>query len=304
MKLTKISKDFTPLDVGIIFGIDTESDTPNNLQVEIVESLSGEVVATQQLRQVCQAELNIAPYIERFAERTPSQRPYTTFTDAPTATHHIRIGDATSHSTTTSVNRVQVATPALVSAMPHLRTIPQGGHDEVMILADEGALISANITTDKGEELSLDYTSPTGAVLLTLATADFALECRTIEVALSCDGSQIGQLRYNIAPNRKSAVRLAWISEQGTIERYTFPALTSATHKADEHTVTLQSHYEPRATIDALAQIVAAPKVWIERNSSYREVEVATSTIDYNLFGEPDSIAIALSVKRGEEVLW
>lgn len=304
MKLIQISENFTPLDDGVLFSVNAESEAPADIRLDIVDSVSGMVVATQQLREVRRAKVNIAPYIERFAERTPSHYPYTSFSEAPTAIHHIRVDEICSYSVITSVNRVQVTTPTLLTAMPRQRCIAYGESDEVMIFAEEGALISATVTTDWGEELSLDYTSTSGAAIFTLASADFDTECRKIDVTIACNGTPLGSLRYNLAPRHKCALRLAWISERGTIERYTFPTPVSVTRKGDERTVTIQSHYEPRAVVEALAQIVASPKVWVERNGSFCEVKVATSTLEYTLFGEPDSIALTLLAEGGEEALW
>ena len=73
MKITKLSKNFTPLNKGIYFGIDTESDTPTTLTVEIIDSSTTEVIATQQLREVTSAKVNIAPYLPRFEEYKPMQ---------------------------------------------------------------------------------------------------------------------------------------------------------------------------------------------------------------------------------------
>ena len=63
MIITKLSDDLTPLHKGIFFGIETESDTPSDLLVEVVNIQSGAVVAEQQLHNVTSADVNIAPYI-------------------------------------------------------------------------------------------------------------------------------------------------------------------------------------------------------------------------------------------------
>ena len=70
MKITKISNDFTPLSEGIFFGVNSESREPSDLVVEVVDVATDEVVAVQQLRGVIEAHVNIAPYLNRFAERT------------------------------------------------------------------------------------------------------------------------------------------------------------------------------------------------------------------------------------------
>ena len=63
MKITKLSDNFTPIHKGIYFGIETEESAPTNLEVEIIDSSTSEIVATQQLREVTSATINIAPYL-------------------------------------------------------------------------------------------------------------------------------------------------------------------------------------------------------------------------------------------------
>lgn len=305
MTLTPFSENFAPLDEGVFFTVNAGEEGPADIRLDIVDSMSGNVVATQQLRGVRRTKVNIAPYINRFTERTPSQYPYATFNDAPTAIHHIRVEEKCSSSIITSVNLVRPTLPAIISAMPLSRSISHGESDEVLILAEEGDSITAELTSDKGEELAIEYTSTTGAVIFTLSTNDFHQDTRTVDVAFACNGTPLGTIRYNLAPRYKRSARLAWISEQGTIERYTFPTIAFATReKGAKRTVALQSHYEPCATIEALAEIVASPKVWLEREGTYREVTVATSTINYNLFNKPDSIILTLSSEGREEALW
>ena len=320
MKLTKISNDFTPLHHGIIFGIDTESSEPSDLVVEIIESESGEVVATQRLRKVCQAEVNIAPYIERTKGRTPHTSATSILSEAMTAKHHIRIGEEVSEAITTSVNLEPATVPTLLTTMPFARKIAYGEQDEVLIVAGAGSKIAAHITTNNEESLSLEYTTASGVAIFTLATKDFGLWADRIEVVLECNGKPLGTLRYTIAPSYKGNTRLAWISEKGSIERYTFPAITSTSRKVErtilnalasreviesrtELFATLRSHYEPKATIEALARIISAPKVWIERQNGVQEVVVATSSLDSNLFNEPNAVTLTLSVARREEVV-
>ena len=113
---------------------------------------------------------------------------------------------------------------------------------------------------------------------------------------------------------------MAWISSRGSIERYTFPVTANRQRKAEKQTIrtrdrvgvvsssterrqTLVSRFEPRATIDALADIISATRVWIEEKGGFREVEVCSSVIDGNLFSEPDCVAIELIDGHREEVV-
>lgn len=319
MKITKISNDFTPLHQGILFGIDTETEEPTDLVVEIINSMSGEVVATQMLRNATKSQVNIAPYIQQPANRTPSTQEYPTIKDVPTYAHHIRIGNSVSESITTCCNTEAVVPPSLVSAMPHTRRISRHERDEILLVVGINKNIVVDISTDTNDTSTIYHTSTTGCSLLSLSPLDFDAESRSIEVVISCDGALLGTLHYNIAPTFKESIRLAWVSQCGSIERYTFPAAISARRQtkrqtvrttdgwsatgSTEYSLSLSSRYEPRAVTKALAEIASSPKVWIEKDSSLTEVVVTNSTIDCNLFNEPDCVNLDLLVWRREEVV-
>lgn len=319
MRLTKISNDFTPLHQGLLFGIDTEAEEPSDIVVEIVNSASGEVVATQQLRSITQAEVNIAPYIALPTNRTPSLQEGLTIEDVPTYAHHIRIGDVISESIISCINTEAIALPSLVSAMPLTRRISLHERDEVLLMVGAGKNIVVDIATDTNDSSTIYHTSATGCSLLSLSPRDFDADSRTIEVVISRDGEELGTLHYNIVPTFKENIRLAWISACGSIERYTFPTVTSSKRKTErqtlrtaegwsatggtEYSLSLASRYEPKATAAALAEIVSSPKVWIESDNALTEVAVTSSTIEQNLFNEPDCVDLNLLVWRREEVV-
>ena len=320
MKITKISNDFTPLSEGIFFGVNSESREPSDLVVEVVDVATDEVVAVQQLRGVIEAHVNIAPYLNRFAERTPHVGLYSVFAEAPTATYKICVGDSESEAVVVSVNRDAVSRPALVTTLPTSRTISYGESDELLLITEAGDTIEVSITTDADAELSVEHTTSGGATIFMLSTEEFSPNTKTIDVKLWLNGEEWHELHYRVVPAYRGAIRLAWLSDKGSVEQYTFLTATRAKHKSEkqtiatpsnrrvvqsnfEHTVSLTSRYEPRRVVDALSQIVRSPRVWIKDGEHLTEVEVMSSDIDFNLFGEPDCVTVEVCIERGEWVI-
>lgn len=321
MKINKLSDNFTPLHEGIFFGIDTEEESATDLVVEILERSTGEVVATQMLRGVVSAKVNIAPYVNRFAEYRPTSRHQTTFCEAPTTAYKIRIGDTESEEVIVSINRTKIGTaPALVTSLPQTRRIARGESEEVVILSNKGDLICAEIEADNGEILYFEQIATSEASIFAISLDELDKEVKAFDVTLYCEGKTIDTLRYTVALPAQNATRLAWISESGAIERYTFPQLSKTTistkkqsimtsegictaHCRTKQTISLSSRFEASATIEALAQIASSPKVWMEHNGHYDLVEVTTSDISYNLFGEPSHISFNLCLWQKEVTL-
>lgn len=322
MRIIKLSEDFTPRHEGLLYGIDVESEQPRDVTIEVVDMASSEVVATQRLREITTAEVNIAHYIEPITGYTPSHAAHTTFKEAPSRCTMIRSGEDFSAPIITSVNRCHISRPSCVCAMPNRRTISYGEVDEVLILAAEGETLTANIVADTGESLSLDYGTATGAAILSISTKDFGKKFRTLDVELLCNGESLGHLHYTAVPAYKGSLRLAWVSGAGSIERYTFPVVVKSQLSTVKESIdtsegrrvvsavsksilSLKSRYEAAATIEALAEIISSPRVWIEGASGCAEVEVESLSVDKNLFNEPDIVAINILEWRKEEpMVW
>ena len=322
MKINKLSDNLTPLDEGIFFGIETESDTPSEIVVEIIEATTGEVVAVQQLHNALSAKINIAPYISRLSEYRPTQTQQTSFAEAPTAGYKIRIDDVESEEIIVSVNRHKINTmPTLITALPHSRRIARGETDEVMFAAEQGKRIGAELVADTGEMLYVEYQPTSDISALVISLEDFDSELNTLDVTLYCEEEPFSKLHYTVVPPLKNATRLAWLSECGTIEHYTFPVShkvkhstekqsvmtssgISSTHHRTKLTISLYSRLEPRATVEALAEIISSPKVWMKRKGHYELVEVATTEMEYSLFGEPNFLHLDICLWQKEVALW
>ena len=322
MKITKLSNNFTPLRKGIFFNIDTEESAPKNIIVEIIDLISSEVIATQQLREVTSAEVNIAPYLARLEDNRPMQSFCTAFSEAPYARYKIRVDNTESEAVTVSINNIEIGDmPTIISTMPNSRRISYGEGDEVLIISGKKSTICAKITSDTGECINLEHHTTIGANVLTVSTENFDTEIRSLEVVLSCDNKVFGTLHYRVSPPIKTATRLAWLSDKGSIERYSFPITHKVKNEVEKRTIittegvqsvhcrtkqklSLASRFEPSDTISALAQIASSTKVWIERGRELERAEVTTLSVEQNLFNKPDCLCIDICTLNEEERIW
>lgn len=322
MKIYKLSANLTPLDEGVLFGIETENDTPSELVVEIIDAATEETVATQQLHNTLTATINIAPYIAPLSDYEPIATNQCHFAEAPTARYKIRIDEIESEEVVVSVNRCKIDTmPTLITSLPRNRRIARGENDTILFASEQGKSISANIVANTGEMLYLECQPSSELTLLTLSLEAFDTTPTSLELTLCCDETTFATLHYTVVPPLKNATRLAWLSKRGTIERYTFPSPHKVEHatvkrsvmtgrgvcssqQQTKRTLSLCSRFEPRATVEALAEIVASPKVWLEHNGTHQLVEVATTSVEYDLFGEPSFILLDIALWQKGVALW
>ena len=318
MRFTSTPQNFTPIEQGLVFAFTTDNSTPATVVVEIVDCSDESVIATLRLHNVTTAEVDIAPYIAPFAERKPLKYSTSTLQEAPTALYKVRVDDVESAELLVSLNRSKVVAPAVVTTMSSQCRLACGECDELLLFAEEGSDLEIVMSTDTGEELRLEKVS-SGAEMLTVVADDFGEACRRIDVAVLCDGSEVASLCYNIVAPSGRGVRLAWLSSEGSIERYTFPVTHSITLNAErervgdgeilrtvacrsESRLEVASRYEPRATIAALSEIVTSSRVWLVADEDI-EVDVVTATTTQSLFGEPSAVVLSLRLWQREEAL-
>ena len=310
MTFTSIPQDFTPVEQGVVFAFNTDLEQPTSVEVEIVESASEQVVATLRLHDIIQAEVNIAPYITLLAERKPLKCYTSTLTEAPTMAYKVRVGDTLSPEVVVSVNCNEVVAPSLISMMPSQRRLPHDESDELLIFAGKGASVEVDMTSDFGDSIQLEAVSVSGMMRLVVAAADFAEGSSKVVVSVSSDGEEIATLHYDIVTPNGRSVCLAWLSSEGSIERYAFPVartITLATERErvgqgemlrtvscqNEASLEVASRYEPCATAAALHEIVASPRVWLVGEDDV-EIDVLTSSTSQSLFGKPSAVALTL----------
>lgn len=319
MRFISTPQNFTPIEQGLVFAFTTDSDIPASVVAEIVACSDDSVVATLRLHNITSGEVDIAPYIAPFAERRPSKSAMSSLCEAPTASYKVRVDNVESDRVVVSLNRSDVLRPAVVTTMPQQRRLAYGECDEVLLFVEEGSLVEIAMDSNTGESVYFSEVSASGALLFTVAAADFGTESKEIYVQVSCNGDEVASLNYNIVAPSERGVRLAWLSSEGSIERYSFPVSHSMTLNAErervgdgeilrtvvcrsESRLEIASRYEPRATIAALSEIVASSRVWLVADEDV-EVDVVTATTTQNLFGEPSAVELSLRLWQKEEAL-
>lgn len=212
--------------------------------------------------------------------------------------------------------RDAVTAPALLTAMPAERLISPGECDELTLFPAEAC--SVTVTAQAGTTTTAESyrTTKGGLYLFRLDTRDFP-EAE----ALTVDAGACGTVVYTVVPAVRGARRLAWRSSAGSIEHYTFPIEKSARAETakkraygigghltvttgTERRTTLVSAYEPRATIDALAEILSSPDVWLAGETDYTAVDVLTDKAVVHRHGAVTCLEIEIRPKRKTAMPW
>lgn len=212
--------------------------------------------------------------------------------------------------------RSTVTAPALLTAMPAERLISPGECDELTLFPAEACTVT--VTAQAGATTTAEsYRTTKGGLYL------FRLDMRDFPEAeaLIVDAGECGTVVYTVVPAAPGARRLAWRSSAGSIEHYTFPIEKSATVETakkraygtdghltvtagSEHRTTLVSAYEPRTTIEALAEILSSPDVWLAGETGYTAIDVMTEQAVVHRHGAVTCMEIGIRPKRKTGMPW
>ena len=314
---TKIPTDFTPATDSLPFAI--ACDEPSDVELLVVDAALGEVVGRKRLYGITEAQVDIAPYVAPFDDVVPLAQQGSTIIPAPVRQYYVQVGDLCSEPVSVSCNRVLPLAQSVISTMGTERRIAHGECDELRIISRPAVPVRAEVVTDEGYTLSIDYTSSPGYVTLLLSTADLPATTRTADVSIFCDEMEVATLHYTFIRRFGEPCHVAWLSEVGSIERYTFPCIGQISREATrtecrsatgesfgvrnrtDVLMHLTSEIESRSTIASLSGIVSSPEVWMwHATEGWQRVEVLSNSSVVRSFGSPDRFEADIRIKRDE----
>ncbi|WP_418992910.1 hypothetical protein [Alistipes sp.] len=199
-----------------------------------------------------------------------------------------------------------VAAPALLTTIPLCRMIGPAECDELTLLTAGPIRVAVTARSPYSDTAEVHRIQSAGLHLFRVDLGDFPdAETLTVE-AEAC-----GTVCYTVVPPPEGACRLAWRSQAGSIEHYTFPVVLDTTVRVvrqratstggaarwKERTTTLRSAYEVREVLEPLSEILSAPQVWLLQNGSYTPVEVASDQATVQRHGAMSFLEIVLRSK-------
>ncbi|MEG2771082.1 MAG: hypothetical protein RR960_01900 [Alistipes sp.] len=285
MQFTLIPADGSSLSEQVIYAFET--NVPTSFDVKIIDGESQTVVGVKRFTETTAGRINIAPYLRRLVEYAPTVG-VTGFlpTSHRTVCAIVEIGTLRTPARIFTASVQTLNSPALLTSLPDNRYIAQGESEELTLWTQHPCNITV-VAQRSGVTEGQSYTAPqSGFTLFRLNTNDFA-GAETITLSIG----NFRQIVYTLIHQPHTAHRLAWRSRAGSIEHYTFPVEKEAvvtvdkqkTETADgyldtnitqETTLTLLSAYESATMIDALAEVIYSPEVWLLKDTEYVPIDL------------------------------
>ena len=316
--------DFTPVRDGLLFDFCCEDQS--DVEAVIIDDSTNAEVERLQIKNVEYGTIDIAPYIAKPTSFRPIVFGESRLQPLDTRSYHVdlyHLGDTVLQCSSASV-RVSSngyfsdELPFLTTTMGVHRVISAGEFDNIGIYSSPATRIAVKITSDVGDEIFLESNSTTGAFQLVFAANDLSANATAAKLEIFYnDEEYLAEFDYIIQPRCTTGMRLAWRTVEGNIEQYTFPVIAQGsalatrndTSTKDGTTQVLQSllvkqlhlisDFEPRSTLDALAEIVAASEVWVVYPNSYR-TSIVDVALQYDITNTIGRIEIDIVSERKE----
>ncbi len=299
-------------------------DTAMTVDLRIMDAADGALLSVRRFADTLGEEVDIAPVLRRHFTAEPLS--------GETALHPIDrrmiAVDVSLHDAADGALLVAAPTSAFVASvlpvenmlfattMPCERTMAPNESDELILMLHKDSIVT--ITAVRGRERTTkSLAAPvTGVLVLHVAAADFeGAEQLVVEVG--------GKPRvcYTLLPVPQDSVRLAWRTECGSIERYTFPVVAEVSVAAERSRAEgcegrmvaassatrsrrLISAYERQEVAAALAGIITSPQVWEVAGEEFRAVEVLSDKAAVDSAAPFSTVTLTIREPRNIAAPW
>ncbi len=299
MKFTLLPEAYSSFREPLLYAFTTESTTPRDVEIKIIDCANGEVIGRKRLYNVTSGEVDIAPYLRSVARPTlPTTIEGCGEIDTSTNIRVIVQADGVDSEPrkfiAAKIDRKEIFT--LLTSQHLNRTMEHDEFDIICYFSWPDIVVSLDVEfLGSGSDL-ITITPPSGGQRAVAVTARGREGVDAMRVTLCVDGAPMKVIEYDLKPNLSNARRVAWLNTQRSPEVYTFPlrkgVLIESTRRHMEsiwgreaasvearNELKLLSAYEPEQQIRAIAEILYSPKVWLIEGHDVRSVLLATDRV-------------------------
>ncbi len=280
VSFTRVPKDYAASGENLRYTF--VADKAATYLLRITDARTDTVVSAVRFVDVSRATFDIAPIVRRMVKALPANGGTgLRSADSRTVEVVVALWDAEGVEVlaetlpkTFVVSALPVKSPSILTTMPAVRMLSLGECEELLLLSDAGQTVTVEaegVMAIEGREFAVTA-KPS---ILRIDSNDFA---GAESVTVDCGAC--GTVTYCMMPTHAEGVRLAWLSSCGSVEHYTFPVVREREVVTEGGAVRERwcavSAYESEAVVEALAEMLSSPEVWIAERNLYTAVEMVT----------------------------
>lgn len=324
MKFTSIPEAYSSFREPLIYAFDTESTTPHDVELKIINRTTGEEIGRKRLYNVTTGEIDIAPYL-RSAARPTLPAAITECGEVETNAT-IKVVVEAEGKTSSSRNFIAASVDrdalyTLLTSQQLHRTMERDEFDIISYFTWPDIVVSFDVEFIGYGTECITIAPPSGGQRAVAVTARGREGVDTIRVTVKIDGRADTVIEYEMKQNLRSARRVAWLNRQLAPELYTFPLRKGVLVEATRHHMAsiwgreaaavesrselkLLSAYEPEKQLKALAEILSSPRVWLVEGGDIQGVELTTDRVMLSPSEQMGIIEVDIRAAEEGVLLW
>jgi hypothetical protein len=209
---------------SLLYELDVEGDAPQDVEISILNTRSGEVLATQNLYGVSKCSVDIAPYVVEHVSLEPVVASVPTLRLSPSAISvTVMANGVASESRVFFRESFDASVPKMLTYCRQRQEV--AAEDTIRITLFALSSVRAQILPiTNGVASPLRVSVQTGGmpVELVVPASVFGGKDKGFTIAAYCDNEQLPVLSYFVAPKPSMAKSVVWYNTQGGIESFTF----------------------------------------------------------------------------------
>lgn len=324
MKFTSIPEAYSSFREPLIYAFDTESTTPRDVELKIINRTTDEEIGRKILYNVTTGEIDIAPYLRSAARPTlPAQ--VTECGEVETnATIKVVVEAEGKRSSSRNFIAAAIDRDALymlLTSQQLHRTMEREEFDIIPYFTWPDIVVSFDVEFIGYGTERITITPPSGGQRAVAVTARGREGVDTIRVTVKIDGRADTVIEYEMKQNLRGARRVAWLNKELSPELYTFPLRKGVLIEATRHHMAsiwgreaaavesrselkLLSAYEPEKQLKALSEILSSPRVWLVEGGNVQDVELTTDRVMLSPSEEMGIIEVDIRAAEEGVLLW
>lgn len=322
MKFVSMPKNGSSWRGRLPYSFSIESDEPQDVTVEILNYVTGDLLGTMRLYGVVDGEVDIAPYVRphvsmKLVETTELAK---LFVSPSSISVIVRIDGIDSEVRVFFRSEFDNSVIGPISSKAETSIVLQGEAIRITLFAKmriDVTLIFSGRTTSTHRYDTLSHGMPVELVVQTKSVSEF----EELSINVRCDAKNLFVFNYTIMQRTGTPQRVVWYNKNGGVESYLFDHAKRLSYEVkrengclcDEGCMILDgrvryrlcSGYELQTEMERVAQLMLSPIVCRESDGMCREVELDSREITFDSKGMLRSMTLDLSEKwEGGELLW
>lgn len=317
MKFLSIPKNGASWREPLLYKFTTESIREQDVEVEIIDELSGDSIGTQRLYGVIEAEIDIGPYVRSIIA---NMLPYEKLALSPSARKiRVRVGDVESESRMFYRAEVDDSVGHVLSSKRQSAVVQRGeairltafGRNSVNVrVVDRRTSVRPPVAAINTQGMPVE---------IAIATDSIAGQGVDIAIEVQCDTESVEVFEFRVVDSLSPRCRVAWYNLQGGIECYSYPTMVRRKYQSEVieaacaevgmprpcrviATFSLTSAYEPAEQLERLIGVIFSPEVYECCGMGCVPLRLKTRTVDFDDHGGLRRMELSVEKRWRDEV--